>query len=702
MIGDCICAVNGTHVGELKSLSNATALLRRCNKLTLLILRHPRVLHASSSVLYGAFHTAGFQGPPDYHASLAAFRIYRSLYNESSLNCSTLSYNSNLHLYPPPASHAINTSQATMLQVAHIRSSASSPPTPSRAASYPPTVPCATFSFPSHTSESPSSVMQFPISASLPLPPRRRAPSLVSSVSKPVALHASPARHKCTTKPAIADTFSIIRVTKNPPHATSTPQYAQSLHASRFRNPLFRDTVGVYVHYDDDDNRDNVFDWEEGHRTELFLPPITDVQAWIQSRKTQWRKLYKVYPLEQVDANEIDQPIELNEEFDEYRESCTVPIDFWSSQNYATFQHWLVASTAKWKTMYSWNRRKRSRLEQECEEVVHLSLETWEDWLRVRKKQWSVMRRKRQRLRLAEQHQQQQQFANPQSCSDSAVVEVTAFVTNDDFPGRLPSVAPTEMVLIDSLLEEKEREEKAKEDRPPLDLTVLFDVDLGCPDDVVYHCLTFLNGVEHCKLMAVCRDWRYMLQERSDLWRDLCPSHWKLPRRPRKPWHVLYFSQRRLEFEERRKLWDDLLAKALRIMQKGDHLHSIEKLVVQAESELGFDINYSSGVVCERNSLLNLAVLHQRHKIVRWLVEVKKADIETNDRGSFTPLLNAAWAGDKGLVRFLLQKGASRMHKGIFHYTKPVSLHDFTGLTAEEWARKREHYAIAQLLRQGL
>jgi ankyrin repeat protein len=61
--------------------------------------------------------------------------------------------------------------------------------------------------------------------------------------------------------------------------------------------------------------------------------------------------------------------------------------------------------------------------------------------------------------------------------------------------------------------------------------------------------------------------------------------------------------------------------------------------------------------MCERNALLNLAVIHQRHKVVKWLVEVQHADVETVDRGLFTPLMNAAYAGDKYLVRFLLQKG---------------------------------------------
>lgn len=68
---------------------------------------------------------------------------------------------------------------------------------------------------------------------------------------------------------------------------------------------------------------------------------------------------------------------------------------------------------------------------------------------------------------------------------------------------------------------------------------------------------------------------------------------------------------------------------------------------------------------------------------MRYLVETKRADIESHDRGGFTPLLNAAWAGDKYLVRFLMQRGADRSKIGTCHYTKPLAHPDFRGLTAE-------------------
>jgi len=113
-------------------------------------------------------------------------------------------------------------------------------------------------------------------------------------------------------------------------------------------------------------------------------------------------------------------------------------------------------------------------------------------------------------------------------------------------------------------------------------------------------------------------------------------------------------------------------------------------------------VDYNSGVVCERNSMLNLAVIGRRLKVVRWLIEIKGADIESHDRGGFTPLLNAAWNGDRQLVRFLMGKGTDRTKIGTGHYTCALAPPDFEGHTAEEWARKRGHAEIADLIKVGL
>lgn len=103
----------------------------------------------------------------------------------------------------------------------------------------------------------------------------------------------------------------------------------------------------------------------------------------------------------------------------------------------------------------------------------------------------------------------------------------------------------------------------------------------------------------------------------------------------------------------------------------------------------------------ERNSLLNLAVIEKRHKITKWLIEEKGADIESCDRGQFTPLLNSAFNGDKYIVRYLLSKGCNRKKVGYNHSSMGMAPAE-EGMTAEGWARKRGHEEVAELIRLGL
>jgi len=339
------------------------------------------------------------------------------------------------------------------------------------------------------------------------------------------------------------------------------------------------------------------------------------------------------------------------------RESSSVPVDFWSRQGYASIDEWLRQSKAKWRVQYSWNRSKKRRIRADCQRRVSVHDP---EWYRVRRTQWRMQRRKRH------------------------VGEPTEEV---------------ELRLMDELILEQRRQAEAKKKpRLPLDWIRLVDPRNGCPDEVLAHMCGFLPCLEHGKLLSIDRKSRFLLQERNDLWKTLCPSRWSLPRRPRKPWHELYCTRLCQETEEARKRGDDVLLKALSLLFTGDQLQTLQKLVNRTD----FDVNYSSGVVGERNSLLNLAVIHQRHKVVRWLVQEKEADLETCDRGEFTPLLNAAWAGDRSMVRFLLQQGADRTKVGMFHYSKPLSSPEFEGLTAEGWAMKRGHEAVAKLIRLGL
>jgi hypothetical protein len=258
------------------------------------------------------------------------------------------------------------------------------------------------------------------------------------------------------------------------------------------------------------------------------------------------------------------------------------------------------------------------------------------------------------------------------------------------------------MEIIDAVLDEQERRSKALQERPPLDISFLFDAKHGAPDDVVAHCLKFLHCSEHGKLLCVSRKTSTAMKDRDEAWRQLCPAHWTVPRRPRKRWHEFYVTNIRQNEEASRKWSDGFLNKANDVLLKADHLNKIEKLVRQGEKQLGFNINYTSGVVAERNSILNLAVIYSRPKVVRWLLETKGADIETSDRGNFTPLINAAWAGDRHLVRLLLSHGASRTKIGRGHFFQPLASPDFEGLNAEGWARKRGHHDLANMINIGL
>lgn len=109
---------------------------------------------------------------------------------------------------------------------------------------------------------------------------------------------------------------------------------------------------------------------------------------------------------------------------------------------------------------------------------------------------------------------------------------------------------------------------------------------------------------------------------------------------------VMYITKIRGEEEASRKQSDDLLTRADAVIDKGDQLNKLKSIVLKAERDFSFDVNYTSGTVLERNSLLNIAVINRRKNIVKWLIEEKHSDIETCDRGNFTPLLNAGMSED--------------------------------------------------------
>jgi Ankyrin repeats (many copies) len=516
----------------------------------------------------------------------------------------------------------------------------------------------------------------------------------------------------------------------------SSPQPGRDV-SDGSRNPLFTNaTTGKNLAFCDNRSWDDEnYDPDEGNRfNALFFAPIPlsppegFVQDWLRVRQAQWRKKWGVnLRTAEIDANcrahgsfIQSRLCDASSEAGELHAHCpdlierwilndVVRVDYWTHQGYPTWDNWLSFSKHRWRSRYSWRHKERRTLKQVCTMQVSLHTNDFDVWLNARRSQWRLQRRQRLRQNLSDDQQHHADVELDQVGRRSATTEglddFESPRTNLPLCGQpLPSNA--ELELLDELLQEQENESRrqmeARRSRKPLDLLLIFDSALGCPDDVVVHLLQYFPSTEYGRLLALNRKLRAALSSRDGVWKRLCPSHWTLPRRPRKPWHVLFLSRLREDTLAKTKRCDDLLLSAVSILFKGDNLHQLEKVVTAAENEGRFDVNYCSGVVCERNSLLNLAVIYQRHKVVKWLVETKGADIESSDRGHFTPLLNAAWAGDRYLVRFLMQRGSNRNQVGTCHYTKPLASLDFKGHTADGWAEKRGHHDIALLIRSGL
>ena len=500
----------------------------------------------------------------------------------------------------------------------------------------------------------------------------------------------------------------------------------------------------------DDNDRDLYDMYEDGTRSHLFLDSLIeeDYSTWLDKRKQKWKKSSKRKIMIDEYGYESD------------NDTTTVQnTKFWELNHHPSFQHWLIHSTAKWKRSYSWHKQKRRKLEKELEEVVHFPnynavklyskpcensehdvdiLTQWQTWLRIRKNQWRIMWRKRQRKKLQQTCMPLKNLDTSNETNDEIKIQINkskakanakakakvnakaklgkeiAIEEKDqqqqkeqidsvsESDGKLTSILSSRHIYIDSHIEDEENQARKLDCRPPLDISFLFYSDLGAPDDVVAYILSYLPPSEHWRLLCINYVTSEAIKQRTDMWRNMCPNHWILPKRPRKPWHLFYITNLRKEEELKRKQSDDVMLKASRIIDQGDNLKKLERLIRASEKKFRFHIDYVSDVVLERNSLLNLSVIHKRNRITKWLIETKNADIESFDRGDFTPLLNAAYAGNRYLVRYLLGKKADRTKIGMAHYSKRLSHPDFKGLTAEGWARKRGHTCLADFIKLGL
>lgn len=401
-------------------------------------------------------------------------------------------------------------------------------------------------------------------------------------------------------------------------------------------------------------------------------------------RRSRIRKLEcsGIYPRAKGDQEKTNEDEVENEE-------ATVVHDFWRSNGHDSFETWLTSSKANWARTYSWHHERRQALQSKCTKEVHFPKDTSTsndgnddridqlvNWLSVRKQQWKLDRRKRNR---------------PQS-------EMPIVPLNKD-SSRI--CFAHENMYFDEILKNEEQPMPIKTSQL-IDIAWVFDSQRGAPDDVIVNLMTFLCPSDHGNLLCLSYTTNSLFIQRNDMWKALFPSHWVIPRRPRKSWCAMYITKIRAEEDASRKRSDDLLIKASSIIQKGDQLSSLEKLIEKATKDFEFSVNYTSGVVLERNSLLNMAVIDRRHKITKWLIEEKGADIESCDRGRFTPLMNAAWNGDRYVARYLLARGCDRTKVGFNHSSQGLASPKFEGLNAEGWARKRGHDEVAELIRLGL
>jgi hypothetical protein len=431
--------------------------------------------------------------------------------------------------------------------------------------------------------------------------------------------------------------------------------------------------------------------------------------AWHEASKSKWVQSYSW----NKDKINID---------DEDGESNAVVHDFWLvNDKYDSFHSWHATSKAKWARSYSWHKTRRDDFQMKCEKEVHFptvttaatlvdahtssnTLVKFENWLGVRKNQWRVERRKRQRLLRAVD------TTTPHTTTITNSSSTISVNVNNNSKMQLTTSFGVNIndMYIDDMLQDQEHhaslDGRASNSsyHQPIDISWIFDSQLGAPDDVIANLMTYLNPCDHGSLLCLSSTTNTLFKQRNDMWRTLFPSHWIVPRRPRQSWCTMYITKIRAEELITRKRSETILLKANIIIDKGDQLHKLEKLICKAIKDFDFSINYTSGVVLECNSILNLSVIARRHKITKWLIETMGADIETFDRGRFTPLMNAAWNGDKYITRYLLSKKCDRTKIGYYHSSKGIAPPSFEGLTAEGWACNRGHEDVAELIHLGL
>lgn len=287
----------------------------------------------------------------------------------------------------------------------------------------------------------------------------------------------------------------------------------------------------------------------------------------------------------------------------------------------------------------------------------------FDNWLIVRKKQWKSQQRMRQwskRKTFYETHA---------DMVSKGLLDIPRCVS--------PSNASCSGAGVDALFEGLAGGNRLTQlDRTPIAISCLFDAQFGICDEILAHCFGFLHHSEQKMLLRLSKATSKYIKDRDEIWHQMCPAKWNLPDRPRKTYFDLYMAGIRKDEKHYREQSDRIIKRATLIMSKGDQVQKIEKLVRNAEKRFGFDINHVPRMCNEHNSILNLAVIFRRSGIVKWLIESKLGmDLESRNKGGFTPLMNAHWSGDLGTFLCLLRIGCdhTKIGSGLYH-SRPVAL----------------------------
>ncbi|GMH73943.1 hypothetical protein TrLO_g7293 [Triparma laevis f. longispina] len=412
--------------------------------------------------------------------------------------------------------------------------------------------------------------------------------------------------------------------------------------------------------YDCDSSDEEVEDKSEG----VVITAIEDAREWLKNRKDKWRGWRG------IGAN--------------YQHGDVVGSRFWEEEEKGSFEEWYEVVKEDWENNYSWNRKTRKALIAKYDKGgVTLSKDGLEQWLAVRKIGWQVERIKRKKKRKLE--------------------EPTVGTSTASLLHEMTSLTHVSNPILKDIVNFSTELNRGPITKHVYSLDWIFDVARNGNDDVVYYFMSYLSQFELMKLCMLSRSTREQIEERENIWKMKCKSHrrWNLPSRPRKGWFDLYFTKYKTSTLLTRRNSDALLLRFSQLLDKGDALSQVQKLVKQSEADWDFGINYTSGSVLDRNGLLNYAVIKQRKNVVKWLVDGKNAWIETSDAGGFTPLLNAVYNNDLYFVRYFLSRGSNRNAIGITHSSQGFKA-NFEGLKAEGWARKKGFEEVANEIKYGV